>query len=88
MLWSGPITRCANLTVNFLRLDLLDILPISAHCTHEQWMSTYPGTANSCALLRVEVHRALWHAAELGDHDAVLRCLRVAEERTKLLNLV
>ncbi len=34
------------------------------------------------------LHRALWQAAELGDHDAVLRCLRVAEERTKLLDLV
>lgn len=34
------------------------------------------------------LHRAPWQAAELGDHDAVLRCLRVAEERTKLLDLV
>ncbi len=34
------------------------------------------------------LHRALWQAAELGDHDAVLRCLRVAEARTKLLGLV
>ena len=41
------MTRCAastlNSVVNFLRLDMFDILPASAQCTREQWMSTFSG---------------------------------------------
>jgi len=32
-------------------------------------------------------HRITWPAAQLGDLSAVDRCLRMAEERTKLLGL-